>query len=108
MDAARVIGNIADELFGWDAFSLDLYDAENGTIRTVLNIDTIKGEKQDVSSTYPDENPSGVARRIMTSGAELILKKDATVMLAGAIPLGDTGRGLRHRSSTFPFATRRG
>lgn len=91
-EAAHVIGNIADELFAWDAFSLDLYNADTNTIQTVLNVDTINGEKGEVPSTYTDEKPSGVARRIIKSGAQLILKKDSSAMLDGAIPLGDVTR----------------
>jgi two-component system sensor histidine kinase UhpB len=91
-DAARVIGNIADELFVWDAFSLDLYDAEKKTIQTVLNIDTVNGQRCDVPSTYTNENPSGMARRVIDSGAQLILKTDSAPMLRDAIPIGDTSR----------------
>lgn len=91
-EAARVIGNIADELFAWDAFSLDLYDADKDAIQTVLNVDTFNGERREVPSTYTDDNPSRIARRIIKSGAELILKKDASEMLNDAIPLGDVAR----------------
>jgi len=45
-----------------------------------------------VPSTYLDEYPSGIARRVIDAGAELILKEDATAMLPGAIPLGDIAR----------------
>ena len=73
--AARVIGNIADDLFGLDAFSLDLYSTETGKIQTVLNVDTIGGEKQDVPSTSVDGTPSAIARRVIEHGAELICAK---------------------------------
>ena len=92
VDAARVIGNISDELFNWDAFTLDLYSGENDQIRTVLNVDMIQGEKRDVPSTYTTGTPSAVSRRIIENGAELILRDEAKTMLAGAIPLGDVVR----------------
>ncbi|HWF18688.1 MAG TPA: PAS domain S-box protein, partial [Verrucomicrobiae bacterium] len=91
-DSARVIGNIADELFGWDAFSLDLYFTDQDQIQTVLNVDTIDGEKRDVPCTYIGNAPSGVARRIIDSGAELILRDDPTATLPDAIPLGNVER----------------
>jgi len=92
VEVARVIGNLADELFAWDAFSLDFYDAENRTIQTVLNVDTIGGERQDVPSTCTDNKPSGIARRVIESGAQLILKGDAPAMVTDGIPMGDTSR----------------
>lgn len=92
VDSARVIGNIADELFGWDAFTLDLYSADEDHIRTVLNVDTINGQKSDVPSTYVGDTPSDVARRVIESGAELILREQPKEMLPGAIPLGNVTR----------------
>lgn len=92
VEAGRVIGNIADELFGWDAFTLDLYLADRDQIWTVLNVDTVGSEKHDVPSTYINTTPSAVARRIIDRGAELILRDEVNTMLTGAIPLGDVSR----------------
>ena len=39
LDAAQVIATIADDLIGWDAFSLQLYDPDTDTLHAVLNID---------------------------------------------------------------------
>ncbi len=92
MDAARVIGRIADDLFGWDAFTLDLYSAAEDQIQTVLNVDTFAGGKQDVPSTTTDGVPSVVARRVIDNGAELILREEAAGMLDAAVAVGDKGR----------------
>lgn len=89
LDSARVIGNIADELFGWDVFSLNLYSAEHNTMRTVLNVDTVGGRKRDVGATYAETPPSNIARRIIERGAELILRDDPVETLPDAIPIGD-------------------
>ncbi|MDB6023724.1 MAG: Multi-sensor signal transduction histidine kinase, partial [Pedosphaera sp.] len=91
-DAARVIGNISDELFGWDAFTLDLYFGEEDKIRTVLNVDLINGERRDVPSTYIAFAPSAIARRVIEGGPELILRDEPAGMLPGAIPVGDVER----------------
>ncbi|MDB6121517.1 MAG: Multi-sensor signal transduction histidine kinase [Pedosphaera sp.] len=91
--AARLIGELADELFGWDAFTLDLYDAETGEIHTALNVDTVQGQKQDVPSTYKENKPSEIARKIIEKGAELILRENANESsLTGSIVFGDATR----------------
>lgn len=92
IDAARVIGNIADELFGWDAFSLDLYSAETNQIWTVLDVDTVQNEKCDMPPAYTGGAPSNVAQRIIDHGPELILRDVVTGMLPGSVPLGNIKR----------------
>ena len=92
LDAARVIGMIADELFGWDAFTLDLYLEGEDQMQTVLNVDTINGRKQDVPATNLDGAPSAIARRVIQAGAELILRESPTGMLPGTQAIGDMSR----------------
>ena len=46
VEAARVVAEAAQVLCGWDAFSLDLYDAQNDLIRPVLMIDEMDGKKR--------------------------------------------------------------
>src|SRR5262249_16422409 len=91
-EAARVIGAAAEELFGWDAFTLDLYSEADDSVRSVLNVDTIKGAKQDVPATNADGQPSPVARRVINSGPELILREDSSPKMAGTTPVGDKSR----------------
>jgi len=91
-DAARVIGNIADELFTLDAFSLDLYSTEEDRIETVLNVDTVDGEKREMPPTHGDGTPSPLARKIMLHGAELILRERDKSLPAAAIAFGDISR----------------
>lgn len=92
MDAARVIGNMADELFGMDAFTLDLYSVETDQIETVLNVDTLNGVKQDVGSTVKESAPSLMARKVIKGGAQLILREEFTAMLPEAVAIGDLVR----------------
>jgi PAS domain S-box-containing protein len=91
-EAARIIHTVTDELFGWDAFMLDLYRAETDEISPVLNIDTINGQRQEVRVANPTYRPTQLARRVFQSGAELILRDNPTSMLPEAIPIGDTTR----------------
>jgi len=76
-------------LFGWDAFTLDLYFENEDRMQTVLNVDTIDDRKQDVPATNPDGVPSAVGRRVIEAGAELILRDEPGGMLPGTIPIGD-------------------
>jgi PAS domain S-box-containing protein len=92
IEAARVIGSTADELFGWDAFTLDLYLAQEDQIQTVLNVDTIASRKIDVPRTAAWSAPSAMARRIIETGAELILRERPSDLLPGTVPFGDTAR----------------
>lgn len=91
-EAARIIQAVADELFGWDVFMLDLYLAETDEIRPVLDVDTIDGRRVEVHMGDPMHKPSGLARRIIEQGAELILRDNPATMLPEAIPFGDTSR----------------
>ena len=92
MQAARLILEISDELFGWDACSLDLYSAEKGLVYPTVIFDTIDGKKVDVTSTYAAGAPSAKARRVMEKGAELILRQPPFAFSAESKPFGDVHR----------------
>ncbi|MDB6111788.1 MAG: Multi-sensor signal transduction histidine kinase, partial [Pedosphaera sp.] len=98
-EAAYIIGNIADDLFGWDAFTLDLYFAADDSIRTVLNVDSIGNQRQEVPSTYLGTNPSPIARQVIEQGAELILREETGDTRPGLIAFGDASR----RSASLMF-----
>jgi len=91
-EAAKIIQAVADELFGWDVFMLDLYLAETDDIQPILDVDTMDGRRVEVMMGRPTHKPSGVARRIIQKGAELILRDRPTALLPDAIPFGDTSR----------------
>ncbi|EEF57193.1 PAS domain S-box protein [Pedosphaera parvula] len=99
VEAARVISRIAEEIFRWDAFVLDLYSPESREIQTVLNIDTIEGMREEVGSSYVDKRPSSTARRIIENGAELILRDQGHAEIPGTIPFGD----ITKRSASMMF-----
>jgi PAS domain S-box-containing protein len=91
-EAARIIQAVAEELFGLDVFTLDLYDGEADQMRPVLNVDTLAGRRTEIPIPQSINEPSGLARRIIAQGRELILREDLTTMLPGAVPFGDTAR----------------
>jgi len=92
-EAARIIKSAAEDLFRWDAFTLDLYSAEQDRIYPILNVDTNRsGERFEVSLGDQGNAPSARARRVIGQGAELILREEPVAFTDDAKPLGDTSR----------------
>jgi two-component system cell cycle sensor histidine kinase/response regulator CckA len=89
--AAEIIKSIADDLFRWDAFTLDLYAAERNLMYPTCSLDTNReGRRFEIPTNGQGREPSARARRIMDEGAELILRDDPVTMPADAVPIGDT------------------
>jgi PAS domain S-box-containing protein len=91
-DAARIIAGVADELFGWDACSLDAYDEQKGLVYPIINIDTINGRRVDVPAAYDEQPPSTIARRVLEKGGQLILREGPVTFSFDAVPFGNTDR----------------
>jgi PAS domain S-box-containing protein len=70
--AAHIIKEVTDELFGWDCFALGLYAPETDSLRPVLKINTVKGQRQEIHVDRVREKPDAIVRRIMEKGAELL------------------------------------
>ena len=92
-EAAQIIKAVTDDLFHWDVFTLDLYSAELGKLLPVLNVDTDRsGQRFDIPVRGQMLEPSGMGRRIITQGAELILREEPITMPADVMPIGDKSR----------------
>ncbi len=91
-EAAKVIVETADELFGWDACTLNLYSPDEDKIYPVLSIDTIRGQKLEIPSTEIDQHPTTRTRRILTQGAELVLREEPLAISPDGVGIGDKGR----------------
>src|SRR6267142_2111674 len=92
-EAAEIIRGIASDLFRWDAFTLDLYSEERDLVFPTLNIDTDReGSRFKVPVNGKGQEPSGMARRIIQQGAELILREEPLVMPPDVVPMVDTSR----------------
>jgi len=92
-EAARIIRAVADDLFDWDAFTLDLLSAEMNRIHPILNEDTgPEGHRFDIPQPGEDQELSGRARRIIEQGAELILREEPVTMPEDVVPIGDKSR----------------
>ena len=91
-EAARLIAETADDLFGSDACTLDMYSSERDVIYPVINIDTIEGKRVDVPPAYTGEAPSAMMRRVIQQGAQLILRKAPYTFSPEIVPFGNTNR----------------
>ena len=90
-EAARLIAGVADDLFGWDACSLDVYDATKDFIYPVINIDTVNGKRVDVPPAYVGTTPSQIARKVLDEGGQLILREEPRFS-SDVVPFGNTDR----------------
>ena len=92
-EAARIIRAVADDLFHWDGFTLDLYSAETNKVLPILNVDTAReGGRYEIPLSGHDVEPSRIAKRIIEQGAELILREEPISMSEEVVPIGDTSR----------------
>lgn len=98
VEAARVIADAAQTLCSWDAFSLDLYDAQNNLIRPVLMIDEIEGHKTEISPDYQSRAPSPFIRTVLKDGPQRLLRK-GNDFEASLRPFGD----ILHASASLLF-----
>jgi len=89
-EAAGIIRAVADDLFDWDAFTLDSYSGDDDRVYPILNVDTDRsGQRFDIPVMGHATEPSGMARRIIAQGAELILREEPITMPADVRPIGD-------------------
>lgn len=88
--AAHVIGEVADELFGWDACSIQVYSRSDDTVRCIFEADTFEGKRVE-SANHSHRKITALHHRIFKSGAELILRDIAT-FLPEATPFGNRSR----------------
>ncbi|HVK58177.1 MAG TPA: PAS domain S-box protein [Candidatus Kapabacteria bacterium] len=75
VDAARVIAEAAQNLCGWDAFSLDLYDPKADLIIPVLMIDELEGHKKEFAPDVKSRPPSPYVRTVLQNGPQRLLRK---------------------------------
>jgi len=91
-EAARIIFAAADQLWDWDAGTLDLYSPAEDRVWAVMYLDTIDGAREEVPSDQVLLEPTPRMRRIMREGAELILRTPPLVQDSDAMMFGDTSR----------------
>lgn len=97
--AARIIVGSAQELIGWDAATLDLYDPDTDQMQDVLALDSFGGGPPvDVPPTLISTTPGPMFARVLREGAKLLLRPTAAPT-DDLIAFGDKSR--RSRSLMF-------
>jgi two-component system, cell cycle sensor histidine kinase and response regulator CckA len=92
-EAARTIAAVAQDVLGWDAYSLDLYFPESDTVQAVVSMDKLgNGEPVDVPHAYPSGPPGPMTRKVLAEGAQLILREVAGPTDEGLTPFGAVSR----------------
>ncbi len=96
-EAARIIAAAAQDVLGWDAYSLDLYSEDSGMVRAVVSMDRVAdGEPVDVPHPYPSGPAGAMTRKVVAEGAQLILRETPTPAPAqdreGLTPFGEVTR----------------
>ena len=91
-EAARIILGVADELLGYDCCTLALYDATTDLCNSILTVDILNGQRQEVLPIYVDAPPSPRMRHAIAHGAELLLREEPLAFASSEIPFGDTTR----------------
>jgi diguanylate cyclase (GGDEF)-like protein len=93
--AAKIIVEVANELIGWDACYLILYDpAQGGKLRPVLNMDTINGVRTMLSISVPDKPSVNMQRAIAEDG--FLSLHGAPVEVDRGYSFGGNRRTLSH------------
>jgi PAS domain S-box-containing protein len=110
-EAAQIIGDIADDLFGWDACSINMYF--DGIAYPILNMDIIDGRRSHVEEHEIPPAPSARAKRVMQHGAELFLVDNPVGFSPEAKAFGNRSRPsasimmapIRNRTSAVGILT---
>jgi two-component system cell cycle sensor histidine kinase/response regulator CckA len=92
-EAARIIASVAQDVLGWDAYSLDLYFAETETVQAIVSMDRVgSGDPVDVPHAYASGPPGPMTRKVLAAGAQLILRDAAAPATEGLTPFGAVSR----------------
>lgn len=91
-DAIKIILEIADTFFGWDACTFDSYSAAEDLVSAVIVVDHIAGNRVDVEPVVRNEKPTRRMRQVIDEGPLLILRKPPIQMPSDAVPMGDQSR----------------
>ena len=91
-EAAYVIAEVAGELLGWDACFLDLYTPERDEVYSVLQMDTVNGQRIATEPVLVGAPPGPLSRRAIECGAQLFLREHPQTDIGDSVPFGDVER----------------
>lgn len=101
VEAAELIADAAQDMIGWDAFIVDLYDADSRTIMELIAFDTIDGEVRRTETASRPLKFSDVTRRVVEGeSSELIRRTPGGKECSDLVPFGDKDR----RSAVLLYA----
>ena len=75
-EAGEIIGKAADELIGWDATVMVMFNPADDSCHSILNIDLVDGVRKRVPVIGSDERLSARMRETREHGARLVLRRD--------------------------------
>lgn len=90
-EAAEIIAEVADTLFGWDACTIDLYNSDHDSVISVINMDIIDGERKKIPPTLSETTVNKRMRKVLEEGAQLVLRNEPIIPKEG-VPFGDVSR----------------
>ena len=70
--AASFICEAADDLFRWDDFALDLFEAERNEVVSLLTITTLEGQRVKLPASLQPKVANALVQRVIERGAELV------------------------------------
>ena len=92
-EAAQVIMNAADDLFGWDSGYVVIYSEKKDIFYSVINFDIMEGERREIHPPIPWGGGSPFLRSVLTQGAKLRLRENAFSQEdQGLLPFGNTSQ----------------
>jgi PAS domain S-box-containing protein len=98
-DAAKIILDAAQHLFGWDAGFLHLYSSEANAIVPILTMDLIGGQRLEVPPASIGTKLTPMSRRVLHEGPQLILREEESEARRDLKMIGDEAR----RSASLMF-----
>ena len=91
-EAASIIVETADALLGWDACTFDLCSRDRKTVQAVLYVDTVGGERRDVTAQCLGTRPTTHMAQVWEDGPRLILRRTPVSFPTDGVPFGDKSR----------------
>lgn len=91
-EAVRMLMATADVLFGWDACIFELCSQDGQNVKTVLAVDTINGQRADVTADCRNESPGAHPMLALKEGARLILRPEPADFVPDMKPFGNHQR----------------
>lgn len=91
-DAAQIILEVADQLLGWEAAYLQLYTPDHQRVLPVLAADVVDGKRVTTGNYLKDAVLTARDKKIISEGAELILRTEAELDSVQFTQFGDRSR----------------